>query len=81
VQKLDMVIEGKFNLPGGAPVRAYCSECGPMSAWDAVYQVGDKEAQTAELFDMFGKHLQVKHRMNAAQKATALKLASIRTEQ
>ena len=81
MQKLDMVIESRFDLPGGAPVRAYCSACGPRSAWNAIHQIGDKEAQALELFEMFGKHLQVRHRMEATQLATAWRLARIRTEQ
>jgi hypothetical protein len=81
VQKLDMVIESRFNLPGGVPVKAYCSACGPRSAWDASNQSGDREAQTLELFEMFGKHLQVRHKLQPAQLATAWRLARIRTEQ
>ena len=81
MQKMDLVIESTFNLPGGAPVRAYCSSCGPKSAWDAINQVGDKEAQALELFEMFGKHLQVRHRMDDDQVVNALRLSTIRTEQ
>ncbi len=80
-QKMDMVIDSRFNLPGGAPVRAYCSGCGPKSAWDAIHQVEDKEAQALELFEMFGKHLQMKHRMDDEQVVSALRLSTIRTEQ
>ena len=81
MQKLDMVIESRFDSPGGAPVRAYCSACGPRSAWSATRQIGDKETQALELFEKFGKHLQVKHKMEATQLATTWRLARIRTEQ
>jgi hypothetical protein len=51
-----------------------------MSAWDAHYQVDDKESQTKELLEMFAKHLHVRHRMDAKQIAAIMKDPPIRTE-
>jgi hypothetical protein len=80
MQKMDMIIESRFNFPGGVPMRAYCSGCGPKSAWEVRNRVGDKEDRALELFELFGRHLQVKHRMDGDQVFSALRLSNIRTE-